>query len=330
MEKKDTDSEVASLLQLVDRRVKSWRLSAEVLQALENFRQSIPLHDENSVMASNHIWTTLCSSENNWEIVCVGIHCILRFLQELDSQLLIQNPDLAAAVTTSINGTIINLVTHEEPRVRNQLIRICKVYSRQEYVSSRICYTTISPTLLARIGVCWERKDTNFCPVMTVSGDSASGLTTMNLDDTTGWKDLESSLKCLQALIIGLARKRDTDLASEVSDEVFDLIIVKSAKHVNRYVRQSSHEFCKDLLEEWGSVVHATDGLLTLMTPLVAESLAVGLDEDWGQLRRVACLCAQQFFLVVSPLSVQQYYGTLLPRLCLNRYPGLCIIKCAY
>ena len=61
--------------------------------------------------------------------------------------------------------------------------------------------------------------------------------------DTAGWKNLETSMKCLQAMIDGSG----ADFQPFVEDELLELIFTALA-HTNRFVRETGYYVCSSLV----------------------------------------------------------------------------------
>ena len=64
------------------------------------------------------------------------------------------------------------------------------------------------------------------------------------LHDTAGWRNLESSVKCVQALVNGCGDK----FHLYVDQSLLDLIFT-SLEHPNRFVRETAYQTCATIIE---------------------------------------------------------------------------------
>lgn len=130
------------------------------------------------------------------------------------------------------------------------------------------------------------------------------------LHDTAGWRNLESSVKCLQSLVNGCGDK----FRNYIDQDLLDLIF-QSLQHQNRFVRETGYLTCATIIQV------ADDPVLQFATQF-AHCLAEGLADNWSQVRMAAAMASRQFLIVLQKCrdSHQEVIGLLLPRLCLNRY----------
>ena len=147
--------------------------------------------------------------------------------------------------------------------------------------------------------------------------------------DTAGWKNLETSLSCLQRMVEGLGI-----LASEfINEELLQLIFI-CLTHTNRFVRETGFHVCTTFvsvcsLEEnkaEDAMEVDTDNLNNYDNPIVkygdvlSDHLAQGLADNWSQVRLSASTAARAFLASLEEHIREQFYPKLLPRICLNRY----------
>ncbi|XP_023321414.1 uncharacterized protein LOC111696105 isoform X2 [Eurytemora carolleeae] len=156
--------------------------------------------------------------------------------------------------------------------------------------------------------------------------------------DTAGWKNLETSMKCLQHMVEGCGK----GFESEFSAELFNLLIT-CLDHTNRFVRETGYYVCATLVSACSGQNTEDNPLITqdamnvdeiaaealdedLYSPILifgnklSIHLAKGLSDNWSQVRLASTTATRVFLLSLTPEQRKQFYPILLPRLCLNRY----------
>ena len=147
--------------------------------------------------------------------------------------------------------------------------------------------------------------------------------------DTAGWKNLETSLSCLQRMVEGLGI-----LATQFIDEELLNLIFTCLTHTNRFVRETGFHVCTTLITvcnmeenkaEDAMEVDA-DNLTDYDNPVIkygavlTDHLARGLADNWSQVRLAASTAARAFLSSLAENIRGVFYPVLLPRICLNRY----------
>eukprot|EP00117_Sycon_ciliatum_P041204 scpid24062/ scgid2286/ len=158
------------------------------------------------------------------------------------------------------------------------------------------------------------------------------------LHDTAGWKALESSMKCLSAMVKGCGVRFDP----YIDQSFLDLIYI-ALTHMNRFVRETAFLLCGSLVQGSagepsssspskastagavgqgsGSTAAGTNIFARDLGMEFAAHLAKGLADNWSQVRWAASVATRCFVLNVSDASLrQEYLKLLLPPMCLNRY----------
>lgn len=132
--------------------------------------------------------------------------------------------------------------------------------------------------------------------------------------ETAGWRNLETSVKCLQSIVDGCGPDFlvDPDMMS---------LIFATVDHTNRFVRETSfytlgaivHSCCK---QGSNSAIYQQFGEET------TAKLASGMADNWSQVRLAATTAARSFLMSLPPHlpSKERIHSVLLPCLCLNRY----------
>lgn len=131
--------------------------------------------------------------------------------------------------------------------------------------------------------------------------------------DTAGWKALESYMNALKFAVEGCGTRFHPYITKELVELLF-----RTLGHTNRFVRETSFYVlaaiicCFEQMKEDGTI--SAD----LLMP-VTKSLALGLSDNWSQVRMAACFATRQFFSSLGTVDVA-YLDILIPPMCLNRY----------
>ncbi|PSN56963.1 hypothetical protein C0J52_10867 [Blattella germanica] len=141
--------------------------------------------------------------------------------------------------------------------------------------------------------------------------------------DTAGWKNLETSMKCLQAMIDGCG----ANFQPFVDDELLNLIFT-TLTHTNRFVRETGYYVCASLVS-CGNMDEDIEGRdsISEVNPIYTyghefnKHLAKGLADNWSQVRLAASVASRKFLMSLPDDKAREvFYPELLPRMCLNRY----------
>jgi hypothetical protein len=173
------------------------------------------------------------------------------------------------------------------------------------------------------------------------------------LDDTTGWRALETNWLCLKALVRALINTNDYFEILPLEPSVLDDCRRSAVEHVSRHIRAAAMQ----ALEQWilAASSDSRDGSSQLQekedsaysSPLRETTIAVlkaGLDDNWSQVRMAACVLCRVFLTALqqspssqssaspqetpqsppaTPLDFPKHddvYRVALPRVCLNRF----------
>jgi hypothetical protein len=142
------------------------------------------------------------------------------------------------------------------------------------------------------------------------------------LDDTTGWRALETNWQCLACLIqplgglyFELFPLTDHKLLEECQSSAFE--------HANRHVRAAAML----VLEQWIRAAVDTDSdspIHPALCKTLTQVLKDGLADNWSQVRMAASVLCRVFFLEYvarhPPANSQSIHAVLVPRMCLNRF----------
>ena len=136
--------------------------------------------------------------------------------------------------------------------------------------------------------------------------------------ETAGWRNLETSVKCLQCIVEGCT----VDFASRVTQdpEILNLIFV-TTEHTNRFVRETGYYTLASIIQSCtGSGDDA--GIYLKFGQSLTKRLAQGMADNWSQVRLASTTAARHFLVSLPPNlpSKHELHALLLPPICLNRY----------
>ena len=142
------------------------------------------------------------------------------------------------------------------------------------------------------------------------------------LDDTTGWRALETNWQCLACFVQPLGGLY-FQLFPLLEGKLLEQCQKSAIEHVNRHVRAAALL----VLEQWVRSAAAAEKDDTMHPALVKAVTAVlkeGLADNWSQVRMAASVLCRVFFLeylsVHPPVNPQAMHAVLIPRMCLNRF----------
>lgn len=156
--------------------------------------------------------------------------------------------------------------------------------------------------------------------------DKYSKSSTGALDDTTGWRALETNWQCLACWIASLGSNyyyvEGLDLEPLLCDLEYSAVT-----HVNRHVRAAAIAVLEQLVcaagndkEQWPRLESGA-----LRTTLV-KVIKAGLADNWSQVRMAASVLNRVFWTTLQQVcqfpqeNLEQLYPALIPRMCLNRF----------
>ncbi|XP_077537903.1 uncharacterized protein LOC144150008 [Haemaphysalis longicornis] len=150
----------------------------------------------------------------------------------------------------------------------------------------------------------------------SASRDSSSAARV--LLNTVGWRHLETSVKCLQAVIDGCG----ASFAQFVDKALLDLIC-RLVRHLSRFVRETTFGVIASLVTCCSAP--PPPGSTSPLSPnnfghRISKCLAIGLADSWSQVRLAASEATRKFLLSFPERERELFFPDLLPQMCLNRY----------
>jgi hypothetical protein len=236
-----------------------------------------------------------------------------------------------ATVATWLYQASLEHLEHDEPRVRTFVAKAVGAHATWtlQETDNALAQTqrlSIFTNLLASIDQHITKGRDETPDVYSKSSEGA-------LDDTTGWRALETNWQCLACWIASLGGSFWS------LDGVQDLIFAQMPHleyscntHVNRHVRAAGIAVLEQMVHTsaaTGTEAGAASSLLIDPTsPLrktIIQVLKVGLADNWSQVRMAASVLNRIFWMALTELKVdasnfQLLYPVLVPRMCLNRF----------
>ncbi|KAK7067123.1 hypothetical protein SK128_006222 [Halocaridina rubra] len=225
--------------------------------------------------------------------------------------------------------TSLKALTHPEVRVRQAsgevLGALCHVDGGATYASCRMQILEMVKNNLERQvtedeASRIEHESTRQLMEKLTSGSRErrnSGDAAQIFHDTAGWRNLETTMKALEHMIIGSGLK----FLPYIDQDLLDLIFT-TLTHTNRFVRETGFSVCGALVSCGSTEAEElldTNPIFTYGEQL-SRHLGTGLADNWSQVRLASSVASRKFLMSLPPMAREKFYPVLLPRLCLNRY----------
>jgi len=205
----------------------------------------------------------------------------------------------SAADTTSFRAALLTLLKpllgDEDTRVRQMVSEVLEKWAQKDAE----IWPQFGPTVIEDVKACRTRMTKDKDEVDARWGGSTVGEQVPH-HETEGWGSLETSMKCVSALMrgIGPSFKLDEDLQA---------LLEESTLHSNRYVR----EYAFLCLASAASIASSQDWFLPI--------LSRGLRDNWSQVRYASSVAVRH--LVSNPcFDLEIAAPVLVPYMCLNRH----------
>lgn len=223
----------------------------------------------------------------------------------------------------------LRLLTHQEVRVRQAAGEVLGALCHQDGGAT---YATCSGNILELVRSNLERQvtddeasrseheSTRLLMEKLSAGTRErrnSGDAAKIFHDTAGWRNLETSMKCLEHMITGSGPK----FLPYINQDLLDLIF-QALTHTNRFVRETGFSVCGALVScgaEESAELMESNPMFTFGDQLT-QNLGQGLADNWSQVRLASSVATRKFLMSLPAAARERFFPTLLPRLCLNRY----------
>jgi len=232
------------------------------------------------------------------------------------AQLLIEH-DNSTSLDSEILPLLPQLLEDNEPRVRLSageiLGCICRVRGPAAFEQIKNTIVAGITSYLERDGNATQSAEVKQLADKLIQEQDIPRDVANIFHDTAGWKALESYMNALKYAAEGCGAKFHPHITQDLLQLLF-----RTLSHKNRFVRETAFYvlaaivLCLEQMKEEGSV---SGDLLTV----IAKSLALGLSDNWSQVRMAACVATRQFFTTMGNVDAV-YLDILIPPMCLNRY----------
>lgn len=135
------------------------------------------------------------------------------------------------------------------------------------------------------------------------------------LHNTAGWRHLETNIKCLQSMVEGCG----SGFGPCVDQRLLELLF-KTAQHVSRFVRETTYYVVSSLVTCCAASGPSNPFSADHLGHQVSRCLAIGLSDNWSQVRLASSEATRKFLLSFSEKDREPFLPELLPQMCLNRY----------
>ena len=304
-------------------------LEEDVLELAREFLVVISMDDEKDKEEwISYTQQLLTGSFERWEPLAVGLytsHVLLLHYQKLQEGVYMEGPRVPNVTATTIATTTTTDATepqknskleglckvlrvcmeenleHDEPRIRTLVAKLVGSYT--QYTKDESLFTTLLlPSLQTEMA---RGRDKNTEKKYSTASCGA-------LDDTTGWRAVETHLQAIASYIHG----GRLSCHNEQQTVLYDICLDCCIHHVNRHVRAAGIQ----LLEQ--CCIHITNTTGTVdeeLQHVVVQVLKECLADNWSQVRMAASVLCRSF-LLKYPEQSDKVWRVLLPRMCLNRF----------
>lgn len=246
------------------------------------------------------------------------------------SKLLLHSQHLTNDFPVKLRECCISCLGDEEVRVRSEagevLGELCKTSGSGVYEAIKTIILDGVKTNLDRLPLEEASKEKQaqaqeLAKKLGIVDDSSTPAKNEQIfHDTAGWKNLETWMRCLQAVVEGCGPA----FLPFVDQDLLDLVF-STLSHTNRFVRETGYYVCAALVScsRRGDIISTdlSENSILKHGQEFSQHFANGLADNWSQVRLASSVATRQF-LINLPREEEQhkFFGILLPRLCLNRY----------
>lgn len=214
-------------------------------------------------------------------------------------------------LSRALLGTCKSNLEHNEPRVRTLVAKAvgAVVALREEQLQEATIelYDSIVASIHRLLK---EGRD---------NSEAYSKSSTGALDDTTGWRSLETNWQAL-ASYIAANTSEDYWKNHSLDGALLEACEYSCITHVNRHVRAAGIA----VLEQWIKIASPEALTESELRDTTVKVLRDSLADNWSQVRMAASVLCRTFFLQLQKYNIsnldEKVYPTLIPRMCLNRF----------
>lgn len=231
--------------------------------------------------------------------------------------------DQILSLCESLHPLCMEHLEHSEPRVRTLVAKAAGAYSKATLILGKgedlrkSVHTRVTGSIQEHLAQGRKQAEAN--------DSKYSKSSTGALDDTTGWRALETNWQCLAAIINAMGPTYFDDYGT-FSDQMLKDCQYSSITHVNRHVRAAGMAVLEHgITAASKSSVHSQALLSDPQGAFCKTIVAVikdGLADNWSQVRMAASVLCRAFLTSLQALDIdlKPMFPVLLPRMCLNRF----------
>jgi hypothetical protein len=242
------------------------------------------------------------------------------------------SPQQISQIATMLHEASLKHLEHNEPRIRTFVARAVGAHATWSAAAPSLSNGQDDEVKDHQM----ERKAVYNQIIASINSHIAQGRdeaerysksSTGALDDTTGWRALETNWQCLACWIASLG----SNYYQELNDEELALLLKNvehsAVTHVNRHVRAAAIAVVEQLVVAAGNDSaywsYLEDGALRTTS---IQILKAGLADNWSQVRMAASVLNRVLWTVLkdqckfSEENLELLYPILVPRMCLNRF----------
>lgn len=332
-------------LQSLQRRRPS--VSEETLQIL----RQLLTNDTSSGDYLEGVSTLLHKESARWECLAVGLLLATQILVEeaasqIDKAVYIDGPrvpeqkiddtltasyrtfssDQLSKVATWLHEASLQYLEHNEPRVRTFVAKAVGAHATWSVSLKEGDNVDLHAAERNRVHSQIIRSIDEHIREGRDNPEKYSKSSTGALDDTTGWRALETNWQCLACWIASLGSNYFQVDGLDL-DPLLKNLEYSAVTHVNRHVRAAAIAVLEQLTISAGNNEKhwplLENGSLRKANVTV---LKAGLADNWSQVRMAASVLNRVFWKTLKEEcqfqteNLQQLYPVLIPRMCLNRF----------
>jgi hypothetical protein len=246
------------------------------------------------------------------------------------------SPQQISQIATLLHEASLKHLEHNEPRIRTFVARAVGAHATWSASEASTTLTTDGEGEERTTDHQAERKTLYNQIIASINSHIAQGRdeaekysksSTGALDDTTGWRALETNWQCLACWIASLGSNYYKELTDAELTLLLQNVEHSAVTHVNRHVRAAAIAVVEQLVVAAGNDStywpYLENGALRATTITI---LKTGLADNWSQVRMAASVLNRVFWSVLrdqckfSDENLELLYPVLVPRMCLNRF----------
>lgn len=291
------------------------QLSSSILSKLEK-GEKVELEDT----------LALFGMGERWEPVAVSLKVMIHLFDCCADVTGDPSKDKKIDVPDDILKAIVSAQEHAEPRVRTLAASLLEKLFNNSADPSKL-FNEIFPSVWAGIEENYDTKREVPDLKTDLAADPAApkikNVEGVALDDTSGWRNLETSLVCYDNIVKGLGHSffqpgtKDDDVTMFLNKPNLAVLVYCATVHINRHVRAASMSLLTTicLLAET-SPTRCPQSYFDAVLKVLKGSLS----DNWSQVRMASSVLCRAYLSSLDPSFRKQADKVLVPFMSLNRF----------